>query len=388
MAIATHRFASAKDVRDALALVGKVKPRKRRDANADATTVIVTAGGDIVGGTYCDLEVIVRGVFGAGERDQLVSIEQLADAAKGARTVGLGEWDIVRNGDATFTIGRHPDDLALWDGKRASALAAPGDPVGGVMIERAAFVDMVDIVAPHASRDESRPVLTAVHVRSDDDGRVEWGATDSFRACIASCDGSGRIDEGVNIPARALIVAAAAAAKRRDAGGVTIQQSPGGLYASITVGNVEVHAAQQLGQFPDLWKMLAERDPAHSIVTNGDDMDKALAMWGARDSGPALLHLPARHILQRELNVEKVAGPRDMGHVASHRVACDATQAAAEGETIGISPSFLRDCIRSVPGDDVVIAYDGAMRPVLVTSADTVPPYFVACLCMPMRVSA
>lgn len=395
MAIAPSptRTADAKDVAAALALIRKLKPRASKRANADATHVIVTRDGSIIGGRYFDAQIMVPRVFGSADEDRAIPFATLADAVKGYRgTITLYVDCIAREDGAYFSFPSGFDALESWQGKLVtdSIVTSVNAPDHSAVIAPSDFANIVNITTPHASADESRPVLTAVHVAADGDGTASWSATDSYRAVIADCDYS----PGSVGPWSAIINAAAlrtiASVKPRGAVCIDIWDVAGIVRISHGTITPIMYVRQEFGQFPDVRKLLP--DLPHSVTVSGDALASALATWKRGDTAPAVLHIPAECV-GGVLVLDQIAGARDAAVRGSWRFACDVTTAKHNPDRaglvrIGVNAGFLRDCITSMPGDAVTITYDTGLRPMIITAADHSLPYNVQCVCMPMRIPA
>lgn len=388
MAIAPSptRTADAKGVADALALIRKVKPRASKRANADATHVIVDTLGGIVGGVYNDTELVIPRVFGYGD-ECAIPFATLTDAVKGYRgALTLNADCIAREDGAYFSFPSGADALNAWHGKRVTESIADtlNAPDHSAMMAPDDFANMVSIITPHASADESRPVLTAVNLSADGEGNVSWSATDSFRAVIAECGYTPLRQLGpwsVNVSAAAL--RAIASVKPR--GGVTIDVWDGDAgVVRITHGALTpaLYQRQTFGQFPAIHKFIV--DMPHELTIGGNALRDALATWKRNDMAPAVLNIPAAGI-DGVLVLDQLAGLRDDAIRGTWRFPCDVI-GAAEPVRIGINAAFLRDCVTSCPGGHVTIAYDTGLRPVIVAPADPSEPYSVRTVCMPVRV--
>ena len=389
MAIAPSptRTAAAKDVAAALALIRKLKPRPSKRANADATHVIVTRDGSITGGRYRDAQVIVPLVFGAADEHRAIPFATLADAVKGYRgVVTLHDDCIAREDGAYFSFPSGADALDSWQGKLVTDSLADSifSPDHSAIFAPSDFANLVNITTPHASADESRPVLTAVHVSADSDGTASWMATDSYRAVVAYSDFTPATPGSWSANIGATALRTIASVKPR--GSVVVDTWDDAGIVRIFHGALTpcVYVRQESGQFPDVGKLVPDRP--HAVTLSGDAIATALATWKRGDTAPAVLNIPANGC-GGVLVLDKLAGLRDEAVRGTWRFGCDVTS-AAEPVRIGVNAGFLRDCITSMPGDAVTIAYDTPRGPIVITAADHALPYDVRCVCMPVRIPA
>jgi DNA polymerase-3 subunit beta len=207
--------------------------------------------------TATDLEATVRTEIAAEASDgggawrALVPFKVLSDAVKGSGSVELSPADAstFRAGSATIRT------LPIED--------FPEIVAGGTYIGRADAQDFrraVDAVAPAASRDEARPVLTGILLETDG-GSFKLTATDSYRLHHSEVRSAVLAGEcKAIIPARALV----AVSKRigaKGTGGVVLELSEGSVAFKImgSSGSEYVLRSRVIeGEYPNYRQLIPE----------------------------------------------------------------------------------------------------------------------------------
>jgi DNA polymerase III subunit beta len=220
-----------------------------------------------------------------------------------------------------------------------------------------ALAETVELVAPAASRDDMRPVLTGVLVTASGQ-EMTMVATDSYRLAVKRTELESAIggELEANIPARAL----------RELGRLVA----GGELEEVAVSllpNQAVFKAGAIlntrlidGQFPNFRQLLPESYEHDVRLPRPEFLDVV-----RRVSQLAQRNAPLRlSFSQGELRVS--ASTPDVGDAE------EAMPAAFEGEPleIGFNPEFLRDGIESVTGDEVVLRLISPLRPGLLQPVD------------------
>lgn len=221
-----------------------------------------------------------------------------------------------------------------------------------------ALAETVDLVAPAASRDDMRPVLTGVLVSASGE-EMTMVATDSYRLAVKRTDLETAIggELEANIPAKAL----------RELGRLVA----GGEVEEVTVSllpNQAVFQAESIllntrlidGQFPNFRQLLPESYEHDVRLPRPEFLDvvRRVSQLAQRNAPLRLSFSPG------ELKVS--ASTPDVGDAE------ETMPAAFEGEPleIGFNPEFLRDGIDSVGGDEIVLRLISPLRPGLLQPVD------------------
>ena len=228
------------------------------------------------------------------------------------------------------------------------APAPDGDPL---TIPAAALAATVDLVAPAASQDDMRPVLTGVLVTASDQ-EMTMVATDSYRLAVKRT----ALEKGIggeleaNIPARALrelgrIVSAG------DVESVAVSLMPN--QAIFRAGAIVLNTRLIDGQFPNFRQLLPESYEHDVRLPRVEFLEVTRRVSQlAQRTAPLRLSLASG-----ELKVS--ASTPDVGDAE------ETMPAMFEGEPleIGFNPEFLKDGIESVAGDEVMLRLISPLRP-------------------------
>jgi DNA polymerase III subunit beta len=225
-------------------------------------------------------------------------------------------------------------------------------------IPAAALAETVELVAPAASRDDMRPVLTGVLVSAAGE-EMTMVATDSYRLAVKRTE----LERGIggeleaNIPARAL----------RELGRIVAGEEIDEVAVSL-LPNQAVFGAGAIvlstrlidGQFPNFRQLLPESYEHDVRLPRPEFLEVT-----RRVSQLAQRNAPLRlSFSSGQLKIS--ASTPDVGDAE------EAMPAAFEGEEleIGFNPEFLREGIESVAGDEVMLRLISPLRPGLLQPVD------------------
>ena len=380
----------------AATLCRKVRSSRRATATGFASAWhvnVLVHGGYVYGGDPFETTVQVPHGGEYAHRAFAVPYDSITAAAKG-RT---GDAELCA-GSITFDDGavfawkdnaEHRDDMQ-------AQRAAAGDTEWAVRYAADTFFDAVATVAPSASADKSRPVLTGVYV---DPMAEKWAATDSYRMMIASVpnadDDPILADSGETIPAKALRVAATV--KRADRFQVRVSER------NAAIRYAEIMAADRNGALAILCTRLIEAQyPNYSALIpegftvsadcDGDALRAALtsAASVARKPNPIVRLTAQSGASTLRVSVEgRADDPSGEWLVpCAYRGDSGTGTAVPDGElTIGLNPCFALDGATCV-GGDVTVNIISPLRPALFTRADNgdisgFDPHYVV---MPIRI--
>jgi DNA polymerase III subunit beta len=221
-----------------------------------------------------------------------------------------------------------------------------------------ALAATVELVAPAASRDDMRPVLTGVLVSAAGE-EMTMVATDSYRLAVKRTE----LESGIggeleaNIPSRAL----------RELGRIVAAEGIDEVAVSLLANQAVFGAGAVLlstrlidGQFPNFRQLLPE-SYEHDV----------------RLPRPEFLEVTRRvsQLAQRNAPLRLSFSTGELRISASTPDVGDAEEtmpAAFEGEPleIGFNPEFLRDGIESVEGGEVMLRLISPLRPGLLQPVD------------------
>jgi DNA polymerase III subunit beta len=213
------------------------------------------------------------------------------------------------------------------------------------------LAETVEVVAPAASRDDMRPVLTGVLV-SAGEREMTMVATDSYRLAVKRTE----LEQGIggeleaNIPARALRELGRLVGGE-EAEDVSVSLLPN--QAVFAVGSIVLNTTLIDGQFPNFRQLLPESYEHDVRLRRNDFLEVArrVSQLAQRNAPLRLSFSPG------ELKVS--ASTPDVGDAE------ETMPVAFEGEAleIGFNPDFLKDGIESVEGEELVLRLISPLRP-------------------------
>ena len=235
-------------------------------------------------------------------------------------------------------------------------------------IDASALLAAIDKVGRAASRDESRPVLTGILVRFEDD-RLVMAATDSYRLAVKETQLSSPGPElDAIIPARALQELA-----RLATGAEEVALGVHENYVIFSAADAWLTTRRIDGQFPNYKQLLPESFEVELTIPR-----ERLLEVVRRAGLMAQLNAPLRlRFAADELTVS--AQSQDVGE-ATESLPVEYT---AEELEIGFNPEFLRDGLEAVAGDTVQLKLINRLRPGLIAAPDESFRYLI----MPIRLA-
>ena len=322
--------------------------------------------------TATDLETTATARIGAGDGQgfrALVPFKILADTVKtwtGER-VGLERVDgHVKVAGASIRLLPEEDFPKILE---------PAELVG--TFDALELAETIGAVAPAASGDEARPVLTAVALQCEDNGDAVMVATDSYRLHV------GRLSNGAvragryMIPARTLEYVAKRIGKRPAFSRVAIRCMGDGSAEAVDfeLGTVRVTVRLIEGEFPNWQQLMPERPGETGATVHYDLAELAGALKAA---GPfAVGTSPVRMVLDPVLGVALSASSPDLGDWSAKL-----ERAEVRGESVGVAftPAYLAGCLAAAGEGASLYVRDGLKPAHAVSSSGR-----VEALVMPVR---
>ncbi|MGH2843291.1 MAG: DNA polymerase III subunit beta [Solirubrobacteraceae bacterium] len=232
------------------------------------------------------------------------------------------------------------------------------DPTTAILLPAAAFVETALKVSGSASRDETRPVLTGIHVAASGSS-LRMVATDSYRLSVKETTLESTLPSGfdLNIPARALQELARLAAHEE---GQQLRISVRQNQVVFTLGQTVLSSRLIDGQFPNDRQLIPETFE-HELRVSGPelrDVVRRISLLAQKTAPIRLSFTPG------ELTVS--AQTPDIGE------AREAIPVAFQGEPmdIGFNPEFLREGLEALEEGDAVVKLISPLRPGLLESGD------------------
>lgn len=263
----------------------------------------------------------------------------------------VAEQDLeLISGNATFNIRTlHAEDFPPFP---------DADPAAAVSVPAAAFVDTALKVSGSASRDETRPVLTGIHV-SVSGSQIRMVATDSYRLSVKETTLDAPVSTGfdVNVPARALQELARLAAHAEDDQlTVSVRQNQ----VVFVLGDVVLSSRLIDGQFPNDRQLIPDAFEHELRIAGPElrDVVRRISLLAQKNAPLRLSFTPG------ELTVS--AQTPDIGE------ARESLPIAFQGEPmdVGFNPEFLRDGLDAIEDGDVLVKLISPLRPGLLEAGD------------------
>jgi DNA polymerase-3 subunit beta len=228
--------------------------------------------------------------------------------------------------------------------------------------------EMIAQVAFSAARDESRPVLTGVNVRVDED-KLHMAAADGFRLSLREAALERGLPERLDIiiPARSLSELARLLGEGDDDVELTVTPSRSQVLFRVRAEAGEVNLVSRLleGQFPDLQRVIPKA-PQTTVVIKRIEFVQAtrIASLFARDAAN-VVRLEIAPGAEGGLTPGRVALSANAVEVGDNRGELDAT---VDGEEtyISFSAEYLSDVLGVLPTDEVKLEISGPLSPAIV----------------------
>jgi DNA polymerase-3 subunit beta len=317
--------------------------------------------------TTTDLELTTRVKLGlTGEAGRILLPARLL--AEIIRSLPTDEVELITdNGSVRVAGGRArfeirslaPEDFPRVDAPaQGSALTLAGDMVAKALGQ----------VAPAASRDETRPVLTGVLLEGEGD-ELRVVATDSYRLAVRKLNVPGVDGTKVLVPARAVVEVGRLAGGEKE-----VHMEVGTAQVGFQLGEVAVQSRLIEGEFP-AYKQLLPDDLPNRLVVNKEPFIEALKRVAvlAQDATPVFLEM-------MEEGIRLTCHAQGLGEGAEE------VEGMYTGEEMraAFNPTYLETGIAATESDDVVIEFSDSQRPALVHAPEDRDFLY---LLMPIRVS-
>lgn len=355
---------------ECLAIVGKAV--SSRSSIQVLSGVLIDARDEGVTLSATDMEISIRAPLAARVEQPGSLVVPARIAADIARSLPAGEVVIeqragetqveIRAGESLFDL----HSLPAADFPQLPALTGDGFSVG-----KAAFIETVDRVAPSASKDETRPVLTGVLIHFAKSS-VRMVATDSYRLSVKESP----LDSSVSASLQAIVPARTLIELSRVAGSVadeSITIVPTENQMSFKVGGVTLVSRLIDGQFPNYRQLIPETFD-YEVAVDHDELLEAVRRVGLLAQKNAPLRL---RFADNSLTVS--AESQDVGKAQESMP----VQYSGEELEMGFNPEFLEAGVASVKESPVYLRFISPLRPGLVKGAGDDFLYLV----MPIRLS-
>jgi DNA polymerase-3 subunit beta len=334
--------------------------------------VLIEARDEAIVLSATDMEISIRAPL-AGRVEQVGSLVVPARLATDiARSLPTG--DVVmeqRPGETQVEIRAGESLFNLHSLPAVDFPQLPAFSGEGFSVSKSAFIETVDRVAPAASRDETRPVLTGVLIHFAKNS-VRMVATDSYRLSVKETPVQSSVSGTLQaiVPARTLLELSRIATAVADE---TITILPTENQMLFQVGGISLVSRLIDGQFPN-YKQLIPDTFDYEVAVDHDELLEAIRRIGllAQKNAPLRLHFSSN-------NLTVSAESQDVGK--AHEAM--PVQYSGDDLEIGFNPEFLEAGVASVKESPVYLRFISPLRPGLVKGAGDDFLYLV----MPIRLN-
>lgn len=334
--------------------------------------VLIDAGDEMIVVSATDMEISIRASLpGKVERPgSLVLPARIAGEI--ARSLPQGDVTIEqRVGESVAEIRAGESVFDLHSLPATDFPQFPSFPGETFTVGRLSFIETIDRVAPAASRDETRPVLTGVLVHLTKHS-LRMVATDSYRLSVkeAPVESSVSASLEVIIPARSLIeLSRIAGATSEDEISIVAAENQ----MLFEIAGVAVVSRLIDGQFPNYRQLIPETFD-HEVAMDHEEVLEAIRRVGllAQKNAPLRLRFG-----QNTLTVS--AESQDVGKA----VEAMPVQYSGEDLEIGFNPEFLEAGVAAIKESPVYLRFISPLRPGLLKGAGDDFLYLV----MPIRLT-
>ena len=274
-----------------------------------------------------------------------------------------GETQVeIRAGESVFTL----HSLPAVDFPQLPAFSGQG-----FTVEKAAFLETVDRVAPSASRDETRPVLTGVLIHFGSTS-VQMVATDSYRLSVKDTPVESSVVDKIQVivPARTLLELSRIATGTGDAALII---EPSENQVLFQVGGISLISRLIDGQFPNYRQLIPETFD-YEVAVDHDELLEAIRRIGLLAQKNAPLRL---RFADNTLTVS--AESQDVGKAQEAMP----VQYSGDELEIGFNPEFLEAGVAAIKESPVYLRLISPLRPGLLKGAGDDFLYLV----MPIRLN-
>jgi DNA polymerase-3 subunit beta len=334
--------------------------------------VLVDAKSEGVMLSATDMEISIKAPLAARVEQPGSLVVPARIASEIARSLPSGDVVLAQRAGETQVEIRAGESLFDLHSLPAVDFPQLPAPVGeGFTVARQAFLETVDRVAPSASRDETRPVLTGVLIHFSKN-QVRMVATDSYRLSVKETPISSSAPNSLQaiVPARTLMELSRIAS---GVGEENITIVPTENQMLFQVGGVHLISRLIDGQFPNYRQLIPETFD-YEVAVDHDELLEAIRRVGLLAQKNAPLRL---RFADNTLTVSAESQDVGKAHEAMP------IKYAGDDLEIGFNPEFLEAGVAAVKEDNVYLRFISPLRPGLVKGAADDFMYLV----MPIRLS-
>ncbi len=319
-----------------------------------------------------DMEISIKAPLAARVEEPGSLVVPARIASEIARSLPSGDVVLEQRAGETQVEIRAGESLFNLHSLPAVDFPQLPAPVGeSFTVGKAGFLETVDRVAPSASRDETRPVLTGVLIHFTKN-QVRMVATDSYRLSVKETpiESSAPSSLQAIVPARTLMELSRIASALPDD---TITIVPTENQMLFQVGGVILISRLIDGQFPNYRQLIPETFD-YEVAVDHDELLEAVRRVGLLAQKNAPLRM---RFADNTLTVSAESQDVGKAHEAMP------VQYSGDDLEIGFNPEFLEAGVAAVKEEAVYLRFISPLRPGLLKGASDDFLYLV----MPIRLS-
>lgn len=223
------------------------------------------------------------------------------------------------------------------------------------------FKELISQTIFSASNQESRPVLTGVHLMMNE-GHITGVATDSHRLSRRQMPVEFTSDqanfEAITIPKKTLNELERIVQDDQSIEMIVTEQQ-----VIFLIDNLTIYSRLLEGNYPDTDRLLPSSHTTE-IVLNADQFLHAI------DRASLMSHQGKNNVVQLDITDENIDLSVQGSSLGSANESISAKSTSGEPIKISFNPDYMKDALRSFNGVDVNIGFTSSVRPLLISAVE------------------
>ena len=223
------------------------------------------------------------------------------------------------------------------------------------------FKELISQTIFSASNQESRPVLTGVHLMMNE-GHITGVATDSHRLSRRQIPVEFTTDqanfEAITIPKKTLNEL-----ERIVQDDQTIEMIVTEQQVIFLIDNLTIYSRLLEGNYPDTDRLLPSSHTTE-IVLNADQFLHAI------DRASLMSHQGKNNVVQLDITDDNIDLSVQGSSLGSANESISAKSISGEPIKISFNPDYMKDALRSFSGVDINVGFTSSVRPLLISALE------------------
>lgn len=223
------------------------------------------------------------------------------------------------------------------------------------------FKELISQTIFSASNQESRPVLTGVHLMMNE-GHITGVATDSHRLSRRQMPVEFTSDqanfEAITIPKKTLNELERIVQDDQSIEMIVTEQQ-----VIFLIDNLTIYSRLLEGNYPDTDRLLPSSHTTE-IVLNADQFLHAI------DRASLMSHQGKNNVVQLDITDDNIDLSVQGSSLGSANESISAKSTSGEPIKISFNPDYMKDALRSFNGVDVNIGFTSSVRPLLISAVE------------------